>query len=245
MEKKEIDQLEIADRDMVHAGRAFTSPPELPELPTGFVDKGSLVCFVAGVSTQAQSDVLNSTLLAQLVADKKFDREKAVDQWYKEYTTVLGRIGWVVQGFEFERYEASAVKFTMDEVVLEIAAAALTSQGAAVVAATLDALRKLPKSDGRLSLFDMASHSAGRGNFQISVCTEADGAVAMQNMAFTFETSDNVTQVLFFQFSSQNTRFHKAAQAQTLNSALYAQYRESIVAKLGKSVTDFIADLDI
>ena len=40
----------------------------------GFVCGGSLASFVSTVSDQATSDVQNSTLLAQMVADKQFNR---------------------------------------------------------------------------------------------------------------------------------------------------------------------------
>lgn len=56
-----------------------------------YVDAGSLVSFVAGVSGQHKSDALNSTLLAQLAANKKFDREKQTVEWYDFYKNRLGK----------------------------------------------------------------------------------------------------------------------------------------------------------
>lgn len=41
-----------------------------------YVDEGSIVSFVRGISEEHRRDVLNSTLLAQAVADKALDREK-------------------------------------------------------------------------------------------------------------------------------------------------------------------------
>ena len=48
-----------------------------------------------------QSDVINSTLLAQLAANKQYDRQNNVDQWYGYYKTVLEQVGWTVQNFEW------------------------------------------------------------------------------------------------------------------------------------------------
>ncbi|NJN74880.1 MAG: hypothetical protein HC799_19910 [Limnothrix sp. RL_2_0] len=93
---------------------------------TGYVNAGSLVSFVAGVSTEHQNDVLNSTLLAQLAANKKFDREKDTEQWYKFYREVLENVGWVIQEFDFQRYAPSGATFEMNKVVLDILAAIAT-----------------------------------------------------------------------------------------------------------------------
>lgn len=215
------------------------------EKPAGYVAGGSLVSFVAGVPEQNQRDVLNSTLLAQLAADKRFGREANPGDWYRFYVDVLGKSGWGVQGFDFQAYTSKKPSFTADEVVLEIAAATLTGNELAVITATLDALKKLPKEDGRLQLFDHSSRRERQGNFQIIVCNESDGDVAMKNMAFTFSSDENVTSVLFFTFASASTRFRQAAQAQRLNQRLYASVRQSVLEKLGGNARASIADLDI
>lgn len=251
-----VNQLDIAQPLTVHTGRDFRVAPAAllaradpmpppPERPAGYVDKGALVSFVAGVSAQNQSDVLNSTLLAQLAADKQFNRETQVLDWYGAYTNVLGKIGWTLQGLNWENYSASSTSFTVDKVVLELAAAALTGGEAAVVAATIEAAKSASSSSGPITLFNQSTHSDSQGNFQVSVCSENDGVVAMKNMAFTFSTSDNVTDVLVFHFASAKTQFRQAAQAQSLNAAVYATVRAAIIDKLGNNAKSFIANLDI
>ena len=61
------------------------------------VDAASLVTFIDGVSGQQKEDVLNSTLLAQLAANRKHDRERDTAGWYGCYRTVLEQVGWVSQ----------------------------------------------------------------------------------------------------------------------------------------------------
>src|SRR5216683_1057876 len=87
--------------------RSFISELELPALaggtvfrdsqqvlvpkidqPSAYVNAGSVVSFVSGVSSRNQTDVLNTTLLAQLAANKKFDREIDTVNWYKFYRSV-------------------------------------------------------------------------------------------------------------------------------------------------------------
>jgi hypothetical protein len=59
------------------------------------VDAASLVTFVDGLSGQQKEDVLNSTLYAQLAANRKHDRERDTGGWYNLYRTVLEQLGWV------------------------------------------------------------------------------------------------------------------------------------------------------
>jgi hypothetical protein len=246
---KTVENLDLAKPEQAHVGRDLPKKlavaPEDISKPAAFVDKGSLVCFVAGVSQQNKSDVLNSTLLAQLAADKKYDRETDVMAWYKYYSEVLSKIGWVLSGYNWEEKKASQMSFTMDEAVLEIAAAALTGPEGAVVAATMTALKGLPKKDNRLQLFNHASSSDKAGNFQISACTETDGAVAMKTMAFYYNAKTSNTDVLFFSYDSASTTLTQSTQTQALDSDVYGAVRDAVLKKLGANATNFVLDLDI
>ena len=213
--------------------------------PSGFVDSGSLVSFVAGVDQQKQADVLNSTLLAQLAANKKYDREKDTVNWYGFYRNVLENVGWVVQEFQFEKYNVSGVSATTDKIIVEVLTAIVTGNDLAVVTTTLNAVKGLSNNDNRLVLFDHASHSDSNGNFQISLCSESGGVVVMKIGAFYFSTSQNVDRVLWFDFSSSQSTIYKGAQAMNLNDDVYSQVRSTIVTKLGDNAKNFIADLDI
>jgi hypothetical protein len=144
-----IEALEMPERNQAHVGRRFASPPKPivrddtptqdnvptadPRQPSGFIDNGSLVSFLAGVDRQSQADVLNSMLLAQLAANKKFDREADTVGWYGFYHDVLENLGWVVQQFAFSKYDVAGSTVTVDKVVREVLAAIATENGAAVV----------------------------------------------------------------------------------------------------------------
>lgn len=244
-----INNLEIPSATEVQEMRNLPASPAAiaqdVQKPAAFVDGGSVVAFVADVSGQNRQDVLNSTLLAQLAADKQFNRETDVMDWYNYYSTVLGKVGWVAQGFNWQKYSSQEMSFTMDKAVLEIAAAALTGQEELVVAAALEAMKNLPEKDGRLTLFNHSASSDTEGNFQISVCTETNGAVAMKTMAFYYNADQQSTDVLFFNFSSSSTTLNQATVVQSLNSDVYAQVRNSVLTKLGQNAQNFVLDLDI
>jgi len=241
--RRSVSEAALTRGVVAEAGKPLATPD--PSKPEAYVDKGSLVAFVAGVSAQNREDVLKSTLLAQLAADKKHNRENAVMEWYKFYQDVLGNIGWAVQGYIWSDYRSSKMSFTMDEAVVEIIAAAFTGQAELVIAAALDALRKLPKEDGRLQLFHNSSTAGKVANFQISACTETNGTVAMNTAAFYTTASKDITNVLFFSFSSASDSLKKATNGQTLDSTVYGKVRTQILNKLGENAASFVAKLDL
>lgn len=211
----------------------------------GYVNDGSLVSFVEGLSKKKQQDVLNSTLLAQLAANRKHDRENDTVKWYKFYREVLENVGWVIQDFGFSKFNAGGSEFSVDKVVLDVLAAIATGNEMAIVTETINAVKNLSDGDNRLVLFERASHSLKKGNFQISVASESGGVILMKIGAFYFSTTENVTKVLWFRFSSQTADMYKGNQTINLNMDVYDEVRDDIIDKLGDKAERFVKQLDI
>ena len=57
----------------------------------------SVVGFADGIFGQQKEDLLNSTLLAQLAANRKHDRVKDTIKWYELYRSVLEKLGWSLE----------------------------------------------------------------------------------------------------------------------------------------------------
>lgn len=209
------------------------------------VDAGSLVSFVGGLSKTHQSDVLNSTLLAQLAANKKYDRESQTKEWYGFYRNVLENVGWVIQEFDFTKFNDNSASFSVDEVVIKLLAAIATQNDIAVVAETIEAMKALGSDDGRVKLFDHNSTNLQKGNFQIGVANDADGVVVMKMAAFYFNTDQSVTNVLWFRFQSANTSMYQSKQVINLDNDVYAQVRADVIAKLGDNARKFVAEIEI
>jgi hypothetical protein len=51
--------------------------------------------------------------------------------------------------------------------------------------------------------------------------------------------------VLFFSYASSSTNLKTATEAQTLDSDVYAQVRQTVITKLGTNAQNFVLDLDI
>ncbi len=240
-----IEELELAEPPAAVAALPLTAPRFAADKDAGYVDAGSLVSFVAGLSTEHQADVLNSTLLAQLAANKKFDREKQTGEWYGFYRTVLENVGWVVEKFEFTRYNAVGTTFTVEQVVLEIVGALLTGNQLAIVTATLNALKESSKGGKPITIWDSTSHSSQNGSFQIGLAADKGGVPVMALGAFHFATRESTTRFLWFSYSSSETQLYKAGQTVSLNEIVYGKVRQQVIDKLGDNAVKFVANLEI
>lgn len=224
---------------------------ENPAPPVGkddcFVCGGSLVSFVANLKDQQKNDVLNSSLLAQLAANKKFDREKDTINWYRFYTQVMENVGWVIQGFKFTNYQSSQASFSLSQVTLQILSGIIgvtnKKEIMNVVKATLDGLSK---STEGARLFDSKSAFGNYGNFQIMPCqTDDSGQVTMALMGFYFEANRQVGNFFFYEWNKQDMNLYSGTQACTLNEEIYATVRDAVVKKLGEKAKNEVKNLDI
>ncbi len=242
-----INSLQLPSSNLaLPAGLLKDSPTPPPDdSKGGYVVDGSLVSFVAGLDSQNKSDVLNSTLLAQLAANKKYDREAQTEQWYAFYQSVLEPLGWVIQAFQFEKYNASGDSFAMNKAVLEILKAIASDDEAAVSQATIDALGTLDKNSHGLLLLNSASSSVSAGNFQIAPCSLSNGSVVMKNASFYFNTTETTTGFLWFTYSTSSMTLYKSTNTMTLDNDIYSKVRQSVIDKLGDKAVQFVADLDI
>ena len=116
-----------------------------------YVDGSSVVSFVGNVDSTARSDVLNSTLLAQLVANKKYDRFEDTKNWYKMYVSVLEKVGWVIQDFNFQQYDIHGANVMVSDVILEVIKSIMSGPEIVAIQAALDAL----KSQANMHWYDV------------------------------------------------------------------------------------------
>lgn len=251
-----IEGLELAvptpEISQLLAGSSFEARPmsvAAADAPSASIDKGSLVSFVAGISPMHQSDALNSTLLAQLNSDKLFNRfdPEEVIPWYRNYAKVLGKVGWDLQDFQFQNYQASGSTFLIDEAIAEIVATFLSPGEVLVVKAALNALSNLQGDDPWYKIWETSSHSTDGGNFQICPCEDegGKGPLVMGFSAYAFTTTETTTRFLWVSYHSSDTKLRYAKQAATLDEDIYSQVRQQIIEKLGENAKTFIGELEI
>ena len=209
------------------------------------VNAGSLVSFVSGLTEIHKSDVLNSTLLAQLAASRKTDRFQHTFDWYTHYTTVLAQVGWTVPAFAFRDYRPSSSSFQLSDAVLEILGAIATGDEMDILRTSLSSLKDKPGNEGPLTLFDQQSFPETKGTFQIFPVGEDDGQLVMAMSAMQFNSQEHVTRFLWWSWSSTTVKLQQSAQKAVLNEDLYRQVRQQVIDKLGDRAKQFIKDIEI
>jgi hypothetical protein len=220
--------------------------PDQPQPATGAVDGNIVETFVDGVTGQQKNDVLNGCLLAQLAANVRFDRMRLPVEWSNQYGTVLMNIAWVVPTFQFRSVHASGQRFTMDQLILKLVQSLLSPDQISKLTETIDAMKGLEGHDRRFVIFERNSHSQSDGNFQFnSVGTSRDNTLQMKFSAYAFDTNTDVTNVLWFSFSSNSTSLKVSTSTFVLNEQVFARLRDPLLNKLGNRGIDYIGGLNI
>lgn len=212
----------------------------------------SVIAFVAGMSMQNKEDIKNAVLFATLVANKAVPSLTG-PRWYEKFMEVMSRAcGWVPTRREYAKHSASEKLFTMDQVGLKILAstvAAVSVPGAtavAMVGVAKQALEALQSSDKPLKLFENRSRRHKGGVFNIASCDESvDGEVQMSMGSVDFSSTLNVTNVLFWDWSSSSVSMYRAESHLVLNQRIYAEVRDTIIRRLGDNAKQAVEDYEI
>ncbi|KAK7023659.1 hypothetical protein VNI00_016628 [Paramarasmius palmivorus] len=204
---------------------------------------GQLMSFVEGLDLQNQQDVMNSCLLAQLAANKQFNKETQTEDWYKYYANVLETVGWVVRTFSFDKVDNAEQSGTVDALVIDIMSNVLSGKDLDLLKRAIEALKN---SDNGLRIFNSLAKSGQQASFSLGVCNQAsNGNVLFQIGYYYYSTNVDITNVLFFKFVDTTVNFSQGNQEMELNTEVYGTVREQVLEKLGKNASEFIDNLEI
>ena len=231
-----------------------TLPPPVPgigpvvALEAGFVDAGSVVCFSSEhvINVQQKKDVLNSTLLSQLAANKGYNRFTDPSDWCAYYRKVASQIGWVTQSFKpFERYVSFPGKFKISDVVIDIFSEVLKIDEDEKKALK-DTIKSIEKSKSALALFESNSIKGNRGNFQILTCTvDKNQQVSVLLLGCYFQSTEIKDNYFFTERKKEDIVLQTSAEVSVLNQEVYDQVREEVNQKLGNRVKFFISNISL
>ena len=114
-----------------------------------------------------------------------------------------------------------------------------------VITKTLDAIKGLSDSNGKITVFEKNTHSFSKGAFQIGLVSEANGALSLQIGTFLVTSKNEIKKILFFKSIKDTTQLNYRSRTGTLNEELYAKIRTQIQDKLGGRMTEFIAEIEL
>ncbi|KAG8712482.1 hypothetical protein FRC08_014516 [Ceratobasidium sp. 394] len=207
----------------------------------GTVCAGSILVFDSSVSKQQRSDVANSTLLAQLAADRRYSRSTDAENWYNEFRSVLEKIGWVC-----ERPNLIQVPLgnspSVDQVIMKCMADRLEPSGVEAVQTAVDAMKGLSNDDRALKIFKQQSTSENGTNFQIAHCKDSRGDVDVGLGGFIYHIGQNINNPLVPKLEGKSASAFNCFQTMRLNSGVYSHVRDAISQKLGNYTTDMVED---
>ncbi|KAI0325085.1 hypothetical protein GY45DRAFT_1375017 [Cubamyces sp. BRFM 1775] len=207
-----------------------------PTQDTADVVAGSAFYFVQNVTQLMKADVINSTLLAQLAANKKYDRQANKLQWYGYYTQVLGQLGWVVQEFALTEVNVAAYS-SMDQLILKYCGTFLAGDQLAQFTSMIDTLKDTKNTKAE-TIFNEQSKVSSSASFQLGL-TYAKGANPYVSIAgFACTSSKDIDRVLFDPITGNKTTFHAGYQTMFLDENLYSQVRQSVLEKLSTKPVD-------
>ena len=246
-QKKALDYIKSLELPPLptELARFKEEPTILDDAPGAYVSAGNIVSFIEGLTKLHKQDVLNSTLLAQLAANKAFNRETDTVKWYAKYTEVLSNVGWDASDWKFTKFTTHSETFDIEGVVLALISAIASSSQLAMVVQALSALKALASGSKGFNLWNSQTHDSQNGNFQIAPCAESDGNVAMALGAFYFSAKSVDHNFLWFRYTQLDVSLYQSGQTVVLNEQAYAYVRQQVIDKLGDNAVKYVADLDI
>jgi hypothetical protein len=208
-----------------------------------------VVAFVNTVTSDERQDIMNASLLAQLVARQKVAEPRTlaeVTAWYDEYLDVLSRVGFVLQHRDFAEYRKDSQTFEAHKAILDVAAVLLAGSPGALylVKSTLEALEKMSADSPWITLFNRESQSANTAHFQVSLVErDGDAGLLLSLIAFGLAAQNNLTQVLFFKFRRNEITLRHYSGKVTINARLLAAVRHDLADRLVAYTRDYIKGL--
>jgi len=205
-----------------------------------------VVAFAPGVSGTFRQDLVNSTLLAQLVAKQKVPDSRQIFDWYDAYFDALANIGWSVAARDFAIWNQQGQDLDVHKAIIAVLATVLgpAVTALAIVTSTLDALQSMEPDSPWITLFSRESQHAEQAHFQVTaVSVGDDGQPFVTLAAFSVQANATTTQVLFFRWRASNAVLRHCSSKVSIDEGVAAAIRGPLRDKVAAHAADFIKAL--
>jgi hypothetical protein len=244
--------VDSVDLSGLPGSRRFAAEASKPFIPhedknQAVVLGSAVISFARGISAETRQVVADSTLFAQLTANKQVPDENEIGKWYEKYFEVLTSVGWTLANRSFVNYQASSDDVDVTQAVLSIAAGLLGGAGATafqLVKAALEALTKGAEDQPWITLFKRESQRSQAGRFQVAVIhPDADSGFVVSSMAFSLRATSTLTHVLFVKVRRDVAEFRQASGDVTINEKVVASVSPIIGQKLITYAQSYVKQL--
>ncbi|KAF9476195.1 hypothetical protein BDN70DRAFT_882736 [Pholiota conissans] len=238
-----MDDFDIQNLRLARASDSFKLHVKTNK-ETAMIGEGQATTFTVGMSPQNKMDVMNSTLLAQLAASGHCHRFNQTKEWYQYYSHILENIGWTVTAFNWSQASVKDSTLSLNKVILQFLKTYLTANQMVAVEHLIDALENT--EDPVVKTFTAGASDSHQANFQLGTCAEdEEGTISFSMGAFTFSTSEKITNLMVTEYNTDTAMFENAFQTMIFNPEVYGRIRAAILDKLAQNATDLIHELTL
>lgn len=205
-----------------------------------------LLAFQEGVPVDVRESIANSTLLAQLVANKDTDAETDPIQWFRKFATVLANTGWNSEEGGWTDYSAAGAAADVHQKVLELLPVLLgPAPGAlAVLTAALTALRGMNSESSWIKIFSRETQRAKLARFQVGlVDATPTGTPRLALLACLVKSESTLTRVLFFKYKAENASFEASTNKLFIDRSTLNDLAQPIRLKLRAYQSDYLSSI--
>jgi len=205
-----------------------------------------VVAFAEGIAGQFRKDLVNSTLLAQLVANKQVPDRSRIFDWYDAYFDALANIGWSVQNRDFATYAQDSKNLDTHKAIIAILTT-LLGPGAtalAMVTGTLEALESMDSDSPWITLFARESVTAKQAHFQVTAVSSGEDGEPMATLAaFALDAKSDMTQVLVFRWRTGDVTLRHCSSQVSIDAEVAEAVRQPLREKLAAHAADYVKSL--
>ena len=206
-----------------------------------------VISFTDEVALDVRQAIIDSALLAQLVAKKRVLDDSLIYEWFDEYFDVLRNLGWVVQDSGFTEYVATSDDFEAHKAVIDLATdlLGLANPALILVKKALTTLRDAQDDEPFFTIWTRETRKAHSGRFQVSLVDSDATGHFVTLLAFGMHASSQLTQVLLVKVRRNDVRIKNKSAKVSINSELLKSNHPEIREKILAHQRSYIIDLDI
>ncbi|HEY9063851.1 MAG TPA: hypothetical protein VIO33_02640 [Burkholderiaceae bacterium] len=204
-----------------------------------------VLAFTREVSAAFREDLVNSTLLGQLVASEKVPDRTQIFDWYDAYFDALAEIGWSVGDRDFAVYVETGEEFEAHAAIQRVLTRALGEGSPALgaVVRALETMRTVGDSPA-VALFHRETRTAESAHFQFGTGEAAPSQEPVATLVgFALRARMETEQVLFLRRRTSEVILRYCASRIRIDPAVADAVRGPLAERLTAHAIDYVKAL--
>ncbi|MBZ9919988.1 MULTISPECIES: hypothetical protein [unclassified Mesorhizobium] len=192
--------------------------------------------------------ISNALLLGQLAADKATAGNPDPAAYFDAFNSVMKKIGWQVTSSGLTQQTISDKNADLHKAIIPIVTAIFGPGAAAssIIIAVLNGLHSMDQDAPWITVFQKKSIKVRTANFGLSyVDGGVGGGATLKAAYFVLQTSDDLTQVLFFKFHSSDGAMKSGQSQMSMSPQTIATSEVALQEKVGPFILSNIKNISI